>query len=57
MRRKLDCGLCGRAFECQGLPGCWCSNAKVGPRQMKLISLRATDCVCKDCLTRTDRAE
>jgi hypothetical protein len=53
MTRKVACGLCGDDFECEGAPGCWCSEVNVDSNHLKSISLRATDCVCAGCLTAT----
>jgi hypothetical protein len=50
MPRMLTCGLCGNAFECEGIPGCWCSEIKLADRRRETISSRASDCVCRSCL-------
>src|SRR2546430_2336843 len=44
--RILSCGLCGRSFECHGLPSCWCREIKLTRVQLKEITEVASDCIC-----------
>ncbi|TMI61091.1 hypothetical protein E6H16_07070 [Candidatus Bathyarchaeota archaeon] len=48
--RTLSCGLCGRSFECHGLPSCWCREIKLTRIQLKEITEVASDCICPTCL-------
>jgi hypothetical protein len=56
MSRKVNCGICGSGFYCEGVSlvsgaGCWCSEIKVSKRKLEEIARRAADCVCPDCLS------
>src|SRR5437879_5538287 len=48
--RILSCGLCGRSFECHGVPSCWCRGIKLTRIQLKEITELASDCICPTCL-------
>src|SRR5213593_2723420 len=52
--RILSCGLCGRSFECHGLPSCWCRGIKLTRIQLKEITELASDCICPTCLQESE---